>query len=671
MAGFSSLGIGSGLDLGRLVDSLLAAERRPTEFNLNRREARLASDLSGVGLMKAALAGFQSSLTGLDDASSYNTRSFSNSNATALGVSVNNNAEPGAYSIDITTLAASQSLATAAYTSTTDIVGTGTIQIRYGTITGPGFSSFAVNADEVVQTITVDSSNNTLAGLKDHINNGDFGVTAAIINDGSGFRLTLTADKSGAEHAMEISITDTGDGNNLDSVGLSALAYNASATNVTETRAAVDALLSVNGLTITSDTNILTEVIEGVTLTLKETTTTALNLSVSESNTQLTNSIRNVVKAYNSMITQLNGLSAAGSPSTQAGLLVGDASLRTFTEGLRRIMTSEVQGLSGSVTALARIGITTQSDGTLTINESTFATAISDNPTDVLALFAPVGQISDSLIVFNSSDKSSLPGSYLINITSIATRGVLNGGTGVGSLTIDADNDNLTFSIDGVSTGSISLTQGVYASATALAAEIQSQINSASNIVDAELSVAVTYDSANDRFVITSNAYGSNSDVQITAIDTNSNADLGFSLATGTVGVDVAGSIGGVTATGSGQTLSITNGFSIDVLGGNTGTRGSLGFSRGFIESLNDLLDDNLNATTGSLVAREKGLNESLADIGDDRIALNLRMASVEARLIAQFSALDLLVAQFQATANFLTQQINILPGSGLLLNKK
>ena len=165
MAGISSLGVGSGLDLAGLVENLLAAERSPTENSLNRREARITADLSGLGLMKSALSTFKSSLSGLDVASQYSTRSSSNSNPSALGVSLTNDAQLGSYSVDINNLAASQSLASGTYGSIGDIVGTGTIQINFGTITGPGFGSFTPNPEKTTQTITVDSGNNTLQAI--------------------------------------------------------------------------------------------------------------------------------------------------------------------------------------------------------------------------------------------------------------------------------------------------------------------------------------------------------------------------------------------------------------------------------------------------------------------------------------------------------------------------
>ena len=669
MAGISSLGVGSGLDLAGLVDNLLAAERSPAENSLNRREARITSDLSGLGLMKGALSGFKASLSGLDDPASYDTRSASNSNNGALGVSVTNDAQVGSYSIDINGLASSQSLASAAYGSITDTVGTGTLQIRFGTITGPGFGSFAVNPEKTTQTITVDSDNNTLIGLKDSINAGNYGVTASIINDGSGYRLTLNSNDSGAANALEINVTDTGDGNDTDASGLSALAYNTAATNLTETQAAADAKVSVNGLAITSATNTVSSVIEGVTLTLKETTTSSINLGVSETTSQLGNSVRDVVDAYNEMIDALADLSFAPAEGAQGGLLVGDASLRNFTSSLRRVITSNVEGLSGSITALSNIGITTQLDGKLAIDETRFSAAIAENPDGALALFAPLGRSSDSLIEYNSGGDNTNPGSYGINITTLPTQGVLNGGSGVNNLTVDANNDNLTLLVNGESTGSISLTQGVYASEAALANEIQSQINSASALKANSTNVSVSYDSANDRFVITSDNYGSGSSVEITAVDTNTSADFGLAVAAGVDGVDVAGTIGGTVATGSGRTLTSNSGLSVDVLGGSTGARGSVDFSRGFVESLNELLDAYLDGTEGTLSAREKGLNESLQDIADERIALDLRLEAIEERLVRQFSALDGLLAQFQNTSNFISQQIGNLPGSGSLVN--
>jgi flagellar hook-associated protein 2 len=673
MASISSLGIGSGLDLGNLVNSLIDAERAPTENSLNRREGRLSTELSGLGLFRGAITGFRSALSGLSNPDNYSIRNLSNGNSSALTASVTNDAAVGSYAIDITNLAENHSLASNAFTSLNDVVGEGSIQIRFGAITGPGFASFSPDAEATVHNITIDSTNNTLSGLRDYINEGDFGVRASIINDGSGYRLTLQSETSGADGAMEITVNDIGDGNSVDAFGLSRLAFNASATQMTQTQQAEDASLIVNGLPVTSSTNSLSDMIEGVSINLlEETDGETFTLAVNEDTTSISDSMRKAVEAYNEMMTSLKELGQAGAEGTQSGILVGDNVLRSFINGVRAQMTGAVAGLTGSITALSTIGITTQADGSLSINESVFGSALSDNPLDALALFAPLGQLDDNQMSFNGYTDDSRPGSYAVNITQMATRGTLNGAGGLAaSIVIDGTSDNLSFLIDGVSTGTIALTQATY-TREELATELQLQINS-SNIRDSDLSVTVTYNAVNNRFDITSNQYGSASQIEITSVDTvDTTTKLGLSVATGIAGQDVAGSIGGSVSTGEGQILTATTGnakgLSLAVTDGVAGGRGALQFTRGFVEQLESFIDGYLDPD-GILAVKEEGVNDSLEDIQDERRQLSLRLETLEARLVAQFSALDALVANFQTTGNFLAQQINNLPGSGALLN--
>jgi flagellar hook-associated protein 2 len=673
MAGISSLGVGSGLDLGGLVENLLNAERIPTQNSLDRQQQTLTTRLSGIGIFRGALSVFQSSLSGLEDPGNYKLRTFSNEKTSVMGVSVDDDAAVGSYRVDITNLAEKHSLASVAFASTDEVVGTGAIQIRFGTITGPGFSSFAPDSGSTTQTITIDSSNNTLDGIKNTINEGDYGVSAAIVNDGSGYRLTLESKNSGENAAMEITVTDTGDGVPTDEFGLSRLAYNASATQMTQTQAAEDATLLLNGLPITSRSNTLTETIEGVTLTLNEETDgTAFNLTVSENTRSISDSANKIVDAYNTMINSLNELAQAGE-GVQSGVLVGDSALRTFVSSVRSQVTSAVQGLTGSVTALSTIGITTQVNGTLAVDSARLNAALANNPTGAKALFAPVGQIADTGIEMDAYTTSTAPGVYDINITQLATRSQLTGATGLGlPITIDANNDDISLRIDGVSTGALQLTAGSYTTGADLATEIQLQINSASAIKSAGASVSVSYDTVNNGFVITSNRYGSNSQVEITAIDSNTTAQLGLSVIAATAGVDVEGTIDGVTATGDGQRLTATagdaEGLSLLVSGGVTGNRGEIRFTRGLVERLDALISSYIDSD-GILSAKEDGINESLEQVQEGRDNLEVRLAALQARLIQQFSALDALVANFQTTGNFLAQQINSLPGAGVLLN--
>jgi len=415
--------------------------------------------------------------------------------------------------------------------------------------------------------------------------------------------------------------------------------------------------------------------IEGVTVNLlEETSGTPLTLKVAEDTSSISSSIKQVVDSYNKMVGSLNELGQAGPEGTQSGILVGDSVLRNFTSRIRSLTTGTIPGLTGSITALSNIGIVTQADGKLGINDSTFSAAIAENPEGALALFAPVGLIDDNQVDFKAYTDKSVAGNYAVNITQLATQSELSGAGGLTfPLTIDTNNDNLTLSIDGISTGNISLTQGSYASGADLATELQLQINSNSAIKDAKLSVTVEYDSVNNGLVIRSDQYGSDSQVEITSIDTNTAAQLGLSVAAASVGVDVSGTIGGQIATGKGQVLTADSGdaegLSLTVTGGAIGFRGNIQFSRGMIGGMTNLLTNFLDSE-GILSTREEGINSSLEQIQEDRESLQFRLDSLRSRLVKQFSALDALIAQFQSTGNFLAQQIDAMPGAGQL-NKK
>ncbi|MEM7366612.1 MAG: flagellar filament capping protein FliD, partial [Pseudomonadota bacterium] len=160
--------------------------------------------------------------------------------------------------------------------------------------------------------------------------------------------------------------------------------------------------------------------------------------------------------------------------------------------------------------------------------------------------------------------------------------------------------------------------------------------------------------------------YGSEATVEIAAVDTGTATSLGFDVSAGTAGVDVAGTIAGVVAIGTGQVLagaegSDVEGLTLTVSGGALGPRGSIEFTRGLGDQLDGLLTG-LLADGGLLDARTDGIESSLDDIEDDRTALELRIGTIEARLRSQFTALDTLVAQLQSTGSFLQNALASLP---------
>jgi len=667
----SSIGVGSGLDLSSIVSSLVVAEGSPTENRLLQKERDVTTELSAFGALKSSLSLFQGSLSNLQSSANYNAKKFTNSDGSVFTATAENTADTGNYAIEVTAIARTQSLASSAataFTNVTDTIGTGTLTIKFGeTSTGP--YAFTQDTSKATQTITVSAANNntTLAGMREYLNDNDFGVQASIVNDGNGYRLLLTSERSGAKNSMNITVTSDGDGDDNDNAGLSQLAFNASAqASVTQTVAAQDAALSINGLNITRETNTVSGAISGLTLNLlKADIGNTVKLNVTDNPQPAQSSINEFVKTFNDLVTNMNALTAYDAETGSAGVLIGDFTIRSITSQLRNVISDSVSQLSGNLRSLADIGITTNStNGTLDIDETILTDALANFPEQVEALFSRQGRPTDNEVNFISGTEDTSPGNYALNISTLATQGVFNGTT-VNSLIIDGNNDSFNIKVDGVTSGSIILAQGSYTDGDALATHIESQINDDDALKGATASVSVVYDSVNNEFDITSTKYGSESNVEFTVIDTNTSIDLGFSVSSGVAGVDVAGTINGLAATGNGRQLTSAGGDSkglvLDVVGGLIGSRGTVSYSQGLGFTIDNILN-NFLGSGGLISSREDGLNGALEDIEQQRGILTNRLESLEARLIKQFTALDTLIAQFNSTSNFLTQQLAALP---------
>lgn len=667
----SSIGVGSGLDLSSIINGLVDAERVPTESRLAEKERDITTELSAFGAVRSSLSLLQGSLGNLQSDTLFSNMKFTISDPKVFTASTDETAEPGSYSIEVSAIAQKQSLATnaaTAFSEVTDTIGTGTLTVRFGeTTTGP--YSFTQDTTRATQTITVSAANNntTLSGMRDYINENDFGFEAAIVNDGNGYRLLFTSDKTGASNSMEITVTGDGDGNDNDNAGLSQLAFNALAqSSVTQTVEAKDAALSINGLDITRDSNAVSGAIAGVTLNLvKEDIGNKVNLTISDNHQPAKSAIEEFVTSYNDLVTNLNTLTAFDVESGSAGILIGDFTVRSITSQLRNQVSGAIAQLDGDIRLLADIGITTQSvNGTLKLDTTILEQALQDSPEQVEALFGRQGRPQDGAIEYLTSTDVTQAGDYSVNITTLATQGNYSG-TNINSLVIDGDNDNFTIRVDGAESASISLSQGTYASGLILAEHIQAQINADDNIQSAEASVIVSYDSLNNQFEIKSAKYGSSSSVEFAAVDLNTASDLGLSVSAGTSGVDVAGTINGLPATGDGKLLTSdtgdSEGLQLNIIGGATGNRGNVSFSTGLAFTIDNILNQFLESN-GLIASREDGLRDALDDIENQRESLADRMESLESRLIKQFTAMDTLVARFNQTSAFLTQQLANLP---------
>ena len=385
MAILSSPGIGSGLDINSLVQSLVEAERAPAAQRLDRREIDLTTKISAFGKFKASYSALSNKLSALTIADTFRSRKFTSTSESVLTGSADTKAATGIYDITVSKLAKSQSLVTStSYTARTDVVGEGTITITFGT---DPTGSFTANPDKSPVTIAIDSTNNTLEGVRDAINAADGGVRASIVNTGSGYVLALSAEDTGAANAMKIDVVESGP------AGLSALAYNATAQNMQQTRAAQDAEFAIDGVTVTSSGNRVDSAIDGLTLDLRDVGNSQVSVSLDTASIQ--EAVSAFVKAYNEFRDQLKELTFYNPKTRNAGPLNGDSSVRSMANAIRRYLGDAVEGLSGGLRTLADVGITFDSDGKMQLDTARLQDAIDANPQAVEQLFVGEGDSGD------------------------------------------------------------------------------------------------------------------------------------------------------------------------------------------------------------------------------------------------------------------------------------
>jgi flagellar hook-associated protein 2 len=661
----SSPGIGSGLDVQGIVDKLMTVERAPLD-QLTTKETTVQSQVSAYGSLKSSLATLQTAVQALATPTPFRSMNATAGDMSVVSVATADGAKPGRYSLEVSQLAQNQKLVSAGYAATSDTVGSGSLTFTFGTFAS---GTFTPNATAGARTVTIASGQSSLAGIRDAVNAANIGVTATILNDGSanGQRLVFTSNNPGADQSLSVSVADD-DGNGTDANGLSALAYDPAATagagkNLTQTVAAQDALFTLDGLSMRSSSNTVANAVAGLTLTLGKTNVgspTAIN--VSQNIGPAGAAVAAFVKAYNDLDTTIDNLTKYDAVNKKASILTGDSTVRLVQTQLRSLVGGMVSG-SGSLTTLSQIGITTQSDGTLAFDSAKFNTAFAADPDGVSQLFAATGSASDSLVSYAGAGSKTVAGTYDVNVTQLATQGLLAGSAAPGLAITAGVNDTLTATVDGVPV-TVTLTAGNYASAAALAAEIASKVNGA---LDSGTSGgAITVDASGGVLGVTSSRYGSTSAVAFsgTAADTI----MGTSP-TATVGLDAAGTIGGVPALGSGQTLlgatgSAAEGLQINITGGALGARGTVTYAQGMAYRLSQTLSA-LLASDGAVQARTDGLQSSITDMDKRKDVLQARLDTVQAAYLRQFNALDTQLAQMQSLSTYLTQQLASLPKIG------
>ena len=391
----SSAGIGSGLNVTAIVSQLMAVEDVPLT-NLQTAATGIQTTISAFGAVKSDVAAFQTAAQALADPSTWSATVGTSSDSSSVSVSTSTNAAAGAYAVQVQNLASAQSTVSSTFASSSSLVGSGTLHIDLGTWSA-NQAGFTAQSGSTGVDITVGASD-TLASVVSNINAANAGVTASIVTDATGARLVLTSTTTGAANGFRVTAVDS-DGTNTDASGLSALAFDPpnGATTSSITQSGANAQATINGLTVTSSTNTLTNVLQGLTVNLLKATTNPVQLTVAPDTKSMTTAVTNFATAYSSMITLLNTDLAYNASTSTAGPLQGDSTAITLQRQLENIAGS-VSTASTAFTTLSQIGVQVQTDGTLTVNSTTLANAM-NNPSQLKALFAntdPTGNTGSS-----------------------------------------------------------------------------------------------------------------------------------------------------------------------------------------------------------------------------------------------------------------------------------
>ncbi len=618
---FNVGGLVSGLDTNAMVDSLMQVERIPIMRLEQRRAGYQAKDqawqdvATRLSALRAAVDPLSGGFAGFVTAAS--------SHETVATVAVTGEPAPGALTFTIDQLAARHQAAGGSYASPDAAVGAGDLTISIGGV------------NHVVAT----DGGTTLAELAQRIGDLDAGVHAAVVAlDATNHTLLITADDSGAASSFTASGTQAG----LGSFGV--------------VQQGTDAALTVGSgpgaLTISRSSNTVTDLVAGATIELRETSTSPVTVSVARDPDAAVAAVQGFVDELNAALGTIGDLTRYDPEAQVGGPLTGDATARTLALDLRHALSGTVLG--GAYPYAGSVGISIDRTGTFTFDEAKLRDALADDWDAVADLFTSGASAADPRLDYVGSTAATVPGSYEVVITQAATSPSVEGSK------YKKPSSETTFQIlvDGI-------TVDVTVAKNATIDESVDAINAALTGAGAGSLVAsrTTLPSGDDAIRLDDSRYGSAATFQVIGDP--------FGLTGMHAGSDVAGTIGGEAATGTGRTLTADAGdpsglavrvsatqAEVDGAGGSL-SLGDVTVADGLIGALDRVLD--LAEGAGGRIARARATWQSQVDLIDDRIQVyEDRLDRREAQLLRQFASLETTMAALMSQSNWLSAQ---LPG--------
>jgi flagellar hook-associated protein 2 len=622
---FNFGGLVSGIDTNAMIDALVDVERIPIR-QLESRKAGFAAKDKAWQTINTKLSAIRTALNKVDTASDLaGFVGATSSNEAAVGVTVTGSATPGSSSFTVNRLAANHQLASATdFAAADDLVGAG---------------DFTITLDGTDHTVTADGTT-TLAGIAQQINELDIEVSASIIPvDGTTSKLMITSDETGAAAAF----TTSGSIASLSTM------------NVVQQGDDAELVLGSGpgALTLSRASNEITDLIAGVTIDLHETTTGPVTVTVNRDGEAAATAIEELMTAVNDALSTIGTYTAYNAESNTGGVLVGDSTARSLVDGLRRSFSGIVNESATTYKTTGSVGISLNRTGTFDVDGAELREALDADFDEVADLLISSGNAPDARLTYLSAGPDTVDGDYEVVITQAATQ------ASTISDKYKKPNADTTFQIV---TGGTSVDVSVLKNDD-VDTVIQAITDALSAAGVTSLSVHKVTVGADDFIQIDHSAWGSGSEFDVVGDP--------FGLAGSHSGQDVAGTIGGEAATGTGRTLTADTGdptaltvrvtaTDAEVSGaGGSLSLGDVSYSNGVFGALDRFL--NGAEGSGGSVSRARDRWAAEIDFIDDRIAvMEDRVDRREQTLIKQFAALETAMATLSSQASWLAAQ---LPG--------
>ncbi|HRJ27205.1 MAG TPA: flagellar filament capping protein FliD [Fimbriimonadaceae bacterium] len=494
-------------------------------------------------------------------------------------------------------------------------------------------------------SITV-SGSDTLQSIADKINNPANGTGATAL-------VTSTTENGVTRHRLEITGTTTfgNEGNFWQNLGVTQRAMGNTLV------AAQDAEFKLDGVTLKSATNSVTTVIPGATLTLLKadvTTPPKTTLSMTRDNEQIKKNIKGFVEAFNNVVDYIDQTTSFNKETFQSGPLFGDAMVQQFENSISTMLFNNVTPDGAKFRNLTQLGFALDDKGKIKVDEAVLDKAIAEDVDAVSAVLRSTGSTTGadlSFIAGTNKTKSSSAAGYNIQINQAATKGSI-----IGAKSQDSANplaETLTFNggLFGNQPINIILNAG-----NDLAATIQ-QLNNDSRLKDLILA-----ENDNGKLKITSKRFGSPGDFTVVSdqeADTN-NSSIGFGGLAGTytAGLNVAGTINGEAATGSGQLLTgnsgneNTEGLQIMYTGSATGNLGTVRYTSALASRTGNLLDSFTDTVNGLTSATSTGIKSQIDQLSSSIESLTSQITVKQETLRRKFAVMEQTLSQLQGQSN-------------------